>query len=252
MRYKVFFMFMIGIMLQHFLLLQGMKKINILFIVFTCLIIKADSIVLPVRPNDTVWSHFCYLLDKMPVYKAEILLKDIFECKMNDDDYTYLAYITERYLHYQDSPCRNDNLYIYVMDIVTKSPSIGLADRVRYVENLEMAKRNRVGSRALDFEYNVAGGKSGHLYGIKAKYLLILFYNPDCDVCSDLFHKIESSSDISHKAKLAVFHGNDLMLKLQTYDMSMVPTLYLLDENKIVLLKNATLDEVEHYLHKVR
>ena len=138
------------------------------------------------------------------------------------------------------------------MDIITKSPSIALADRIRYVENLEMAKRNRVGSQALDFKYNVTGGKSGHLYGIKAKYLLILFYNPDCDECSDLLHKIKSSSDISHKVKLAVFHGNDLMFKLQTYDMSMVPTLYLLDKNKIVLLKNATFDEVGHYLHKVR
>lgn len=228
-----------------------MKKISILFIVLTSLIMRADGIALPVRPNDAVWSNFCYLLDSMPVDKAERLLKDVFECNMNVCDYTYLADITERYLHYQDSPCLNDNLYIYVMDIITKSPSIALADRIRYVENLEMAKRNRVGSQALDFKYNVTGGKSGHLYGIKAKYLLILFYNPDCDECSDLLHKIKSSSDISHKVKLAVFHGNDLMFKLQTYDMSMVPTLYLLDKNKIVLLKNATFDEVEHYLHKV-
>ena len=116
-----------------------------------------------------------------------------------------------------------------------------------------------------------------NLSDIKADYLLLFFYNPDCHACQEISRQMESSFLINEFSKsnklkiLAVYPDEDLdawkehvsvmpkdwinsydksvsLKNDEIYDLKAIPTLYLLNKEKKVLLKDATFQQIENYL----
>ena len=172
------------------------------------------------------------------------------------------------YLHDPNSIIRNDEFYIPVLQHIIASERTDYADRERAKFNLETAMKNRVGEKASDFTYTLSSEKTGALYDIEAKYTLIYFYNPDCHTCAETMEQLKISPFITQKIKngelniLAFYPDEDLeiwkkhlsdvpkewingydgdhIVRAQNlYDLKAIPTLYLLDSNKRVLLKDA-------------
>jgi peroxiredoxin len=191
--------------------------------------------------------------------------------------YDYFFDKAQRFLYNHTSEIRNDEYYIPFLEHAEASPCVSDADKVRVRYQLNLAKKNRPGEKALDFTYVLTSGKVSHLHEVAAPYTLLLFYDPDCAVCRHTTEMLKSSSIItdaisSGKLKvLAVYpdenldawkkrladipttwiNGYDKSLEVKTYelyDIKARPTLYLLDKDKKVILKDTSVGHIDEYL----
>jgi hypothetical protein len=179
------------------------------------------------------------------------------------------AEMAEKYLFDPNSPFRDDELYIVVLQSVLANPSLDEWERIRPEEQLRMELKNRVGTRATDFTYTLASGAQGKLYGIKAPYTLVFINNPGCPACRQTTEQIEATPYLQAMINdgtlvvLAFYPDEDLaawrdhaqsmpaswinsydkgltMKKNELYDLKAIPTLYLLDADKKVMLRDET------------
>ncbi len=181
--------------------------------------------------------------------------------------FTYIAELGEKYLFDPNSPYMNSEYYISVLNAVLANPSLDEYERLRPEEQLKLSLKNRVGTRALDFRYTLASGASGTLYGLRSPYTLLYFNNPGCPSCRQTQEQLMSSSYLMRlveEGKLAILaiypdadlsewrdHAKDFpanwinsydkTVTIKTdelYDLKAIPTLYLLDASKTVMLKD--------------
>ncbi|WP_455673871.1 DUF5106 domain-containing protein [Phocaeicola sp.] len=191
----------------------------------------------------------------------------------------YFIETFRKYLFDPNSPMRNEDLFGAVCRAITDSPQSDEALRSRARHDLKLITMNKVGSKAADFVYTLASGVQRPMSGIKSPYTLLLFYNPDCHGCSEVLAHMKSSpvlndQEIKKQIQILAFypdeeHGiweryqsqiptdwinsydKDLtVVSKELYDLKAMPTLYLLDKDKKVLLKDAPVAEIEHYLTK--
>ena len=155
------------------------------------------------------------------------------------------------------------------MEAVLEAPVLDEVSKIRPAHLLELALKNRVGEPATDFTYTLADGKKGTLYHTKADYLLLFFYNPDCHACKEITDQLTASPLVTEwirNNKLKILeawknHISDMPAswinsydsavsrkKDEIYDLKAIPTLYLLDKDKKVVLKDGTFNQVENYL----
>jgi hypothetical protein len=177
------------------------------------------------------------------------------------------AEVAEKYLFDGNSPLRNEDLYIATLRAVLANPSLDQWERIRPEEQLRLVMKNRPGDRATDFRYTLENGATGTLHGLKAKYTLLFFNNPGCPACKLSMQQIGESQLLSTLIAngtmrvLAVYTDADLnawreylpqmpagwissydageVVKTQElYDLKAIPTIYLLDRDKRVMLKD--------------
>jgi thiol-disulfide isomerase/thioredoxin len=187
----------------------------------------------------------------------------------------YFLTTAESYLHDPNSPMRNEEFYIPVAQYITtsESPLLTIAEKAPAEYHLKMMLKNRAGAQATNFSYTLSSGKTGTLHTIHSEYTLLLFYNPDCHTCSEMITTLSNSALLnslqeSGRLKILAFYPyQDLAVwkkKLpdipaawlnaydphtivedrQLYDLRAIPTLYLLDKDKTVILKDAELQQV--------
>ncbi len=189
----------------------------------------------------------------------------------------YFTELFKKYLYDSNSPLRNEEYYTFVVEYLLESGNLDEAGKARLQFTREMIRKNQVGREGTDFSYKSASGKTGRMHAIQSPALLLLFYNPDCHSCAETVHFLKNSSLINELVLaqkltiLAVYPDEDLerwkahlpelpdtwmkvydhpriLVDKNLYDLRAIPTLYLLDENKIVLLKDPTLPQFEAYL----
>ncbi len=184
--------------------------------------------------------------------------------------------IAERYLADPNSPYRNEDLYIVYLNSLLALPAMSDDLLIRPRMQLERVMKNRPGTLATDFRYTTREGKSGTLLGTKAPLLVLVFYDPDCGHCTDILDQLASQTTLNQlvsagEAKvLAVYtEGNREMwdkkkgsmprnwtvaidnsniVDSALYDLPAMPTIYLLDTDKRVLLKDPTPAELDLFL----
>ena len=143
----------------------------------------------------------------------------------------------------------------------------------------QLAEKNRMGQPAIDFTYTLLSGKQGKMSGLKADYTLLFFYNPDCHTCIEIKNAMKHSLLLKEMVAsgrmkiLTLYPDEDVALwrsrlnelsdewvngydKGQVlthellYDLSAIPSFYLLDKDKKVLLKDADWRQVLHFFEK--
>lgn len=185
----------------------------------------------------------------------------------------YFADLAEKYLYDPNSPFRNEEFYIPVLEYIVSSPDLAEVYKIRPRYRLDLALKNRPGDVAADFAYTLPDGKGGRLSEVKSEYTVLFFNNPDCADCistkafiagSALFGKLLAAKRLT---VVAVYPDGDLSLWKKTtyppawingsnpalsgarlYDLKAMPTLYLLDRNKRVILKDAPVERIEEWL----
>lgn len=95
----------------------------------------------------------------------------------------------------------------------------------------ELAQKNRIGTKALDFNYTLASGAQGSLYQQKEEL--------------DEWRK---HLNVFPKKWVNAYDKTFAIKDRQLYDLRAIPTLYLLNKDKTVLLKDATSQAIEEYL----
>ncbi len=181
----------------------------------------------------------------------------------------YFAWLGSKVVHGDnpDSPYRNDEFYIAILQSVLASPYYDQYERIGPEYELKLASQNRIGHRANDFRYTLASGETGTLYGLEAEYVLLFINNPGCPGCRQIRETILASPMLTEMIErgrlkvLALYPDEDLtewkkyraeipqtwinaydagckIRQNDVYDLSSIPSLYLLDRDKRVLVKN--------------
>ncbi len=180
----------------------------------------------------------------------------------------YFAMLARTVLHDPNSPLRDDELYIPVLEELLAAPWYDDYERIAPEYDLSMARRNRPGEPAADFRYETASGASGSLYGLDAEYVLLYFGNPGCAACGEVSEAIAASpmlGEMVERGRLKVLwispdepadessdvRPGDLpaswiiardpagaVRRDGLYDLRAIPSLYLLDAGKRVVWKD--------------
>ena len=153
-----------------------------------------------------------------------------------------------------------------------RSRWITFSDSARVNFFLRMANKNPIGSVATDLEFVTFQGQRGRMSEIEAELLLVFFYIPGCPQCAMTIEWLEMDTAYHELINsgimrgFAFYPGEDMnafrsyraipntwinardpdgMSQLETdglYQMRGAPTIYLLDRDKRVILKDARLD----------
>lgn len=230
--------------------------------------------------TEQAWVDYIDLMKLVPAKTADNALKELFaQAEKEKKCYRYLMDMADKYLYDPNSPLRNEELYISVLDALIASPVLDDTEKIRPQARRELAQKNRVGTQAIDFTYTLASGAQGTLHALKAPYTLLFINNPGCHACAETIETLEQAPTINHliakkELKLLSFYPDEeldewkkhlsdypsewlnsydakqMVQEKGIYDLKAIPTLYLLDKNKTVLLKDATAEEIEKYLGK--
>ena len=227
------------------------------------------------------WVNYIYILNQIKLSVAQKYIKSfILKTTENKKTFKRFTELADKYLYDPNAPSRNEELYIPVLEAIISTSILNDVEKERSQYRLKLAMKNRVGTKAVNFTYTLASGKSCTLYSIKSDYLILFFNNPGCHACSQYIQGLSQSKQIIEllkrkklnilslypdeslgewKAHLNEFpsewiNGYDKtgnIMKKDIYDLKAIPTLYLLDKNKIVLLKDVTIDNLDISIEQI-
>ena len=201
--------------------------------------------------------------------------------------YNYFVSLFEKYFYDPNSPFRNDELYIPVVANALKSGFLSDVKQEVYTFQQEMILKNRVGTEATDFIYTIVNGDKKSMHDLKTDYLILFFTNPDCPTCKTVTHEMDNSTTLknifslnsTNKRILTVlsvypdsnidkwlisvpnmpqqnwvnaYDDGTIITNRRLYDIKAIPTLYLLDKGKQIILKDTSLEEIESYFMNVK
>lgn len=170
------------------------------------------------------------------------------------------------YLGNPASPSRDDRLYLLFLKSLLKIRDIpeDIGENAR--ERMRKTLLNCRGAIANDFRYIDRDGREGTLHAQKAAQTLLVFYDPECPHCPEILKRIATDPKVNrgiHAGALKVIavyaegkrdvwekSKNDLpaswtvaydltgILDSELYDIPAMPTVYLLDSDCRVLIKD--------------
>lgn len=182
----------------------------------------------------------------------------------------------EKYLYDATSPMRNEALFIPVLQKMMASNKLNDDDKLRPAMLLKSVSKNKVGSMAADFSYTKPDGSQHRLSELQTPLILLLFFDPECDDCHQVIMRLEKTDVLNQLTAdrqltvLAVYPGENKRLwqtmaqhmlptweigmdesqtiyNKELYDILGFPSMYLLDQHKTVILKDASLTALEEY-----
>ena len=200
------------------------------------------------------FANFLWISEQVSLDKAEASL-----IKAYGKDPERILALAEKYLYDPLSPYRNEDLFGKLAAKVGGERYEGIARRCAL---------NAVGSKARDFSMVDRKGRDLRLYEIDAEFVLLFFSNPGCASCKEIIEVLSRDELISqavrdkHLKVLSMYIDEDLELwgehlgdypqewivaydpllelrNMDNYNIRAIPSVYLLDKDKTVLLKDA-------------
>ena len=186
--------------------------------------------------------------------------------------------IIDHYLRDPLSPLRNDRIYAAITGAIISLPGNALPAelKARLTDARELAMLNMSGTVANDFAFADYAGKENRLHNIKAQYLVLYFHDPECTECMLLKDKVIQSPVLQdERVKVVRIYPEDdanvwtkadhnlpatwtdgrviggALASHRLYWFPQMPSFYLLDINKRVVLKDVTLDQLEQKLQEI-
>ena len=216
--------------------------------------------ILNVLPLKTAQKAVSQWAQKVQAYESADTSSNVFE--------TFVK-LSDKYLFDPNSPLRDEDLYSPFAASLSDSPHLDSATKDRYSHITKMCRLNEKGSKAADFRFCDRNGREYSLYGIKADKILLFFSNPGCHSCLEIINAIKENQNVTamiSSGSLAVLNiyidedlkewkeympvypeewyngfDPDLVIRTdKTYNVRAIPSLYLLDAEKTVLLKDTT------------
>lgn len=202
--------------------------------------------------------------------RADSLLRELFHrAERSRPVLDLFSHVAEVVLHDPNSPLRNDEYYIPILETLLDSPRLDEYAKIVPAYDLDLACKNRIGTQATDFVYTLENGRTGRLHNLRADYVILMFSNPGCPMCHDLMLELTASplicelSELGRLKVLNIYPDADLVAwraylgelphswinaydngmtlsNERLYNLNAIPSLYLLDSQKRVLVKDGT------------
>jgi len=198
---------------------------------------------------------------------------------VNKKMYVKFLDMSKQFLYAPESPLCNEEFLIPILENASKGTLLSNTEKISYNYTLGLIKKNRIGRAASDFTIVLENGQTTSLYQQRGKMTLLVFYNPGCHACKDNIDAIKRSSAIQNAFNkndlkiVAVYPDQDLtewkkylndipktwvngyskgayVKENEVYDLKAIPMMYLLDQTKKVLLKDATIQKIDAYLQQ--
>ena len=176
--------------------------------------------------------------------------------------------IVQKYLYDPNSPMRNEDFYGPYVERLSQCDLIEEGMRGAYGFDAKMCTLNRTGTKAADFRFADSKGRIRRLYDIKAGNIILFFSNPGCAACMDIINTLKAMPAVAEgiaSGRLSVLNiyidedlkawreympvypqewinGYDPDYVIRTdilYNVRAIPSLYLLDRDKKVIMKDA-------------
>lgn len=228
------------------------------------------------------WIRILEMADRhVAVKSVEKLYDRSLACETKDTStnvFETFVSLVEKYLFDPNSPMRDEDLYGVFASRLAEYDGYDEALRGKYARDARLCALNRVGTRATDFRFADRRGKIRTLYGTDAPYVLLFFSNPGCEACMNIINVLKEDPHISGLIDSGIlkvlniyidedldawrsympiypeewYNGfdPDFVIRNETlYDVRAIPSLYLLDSEKTVLLKDAPENRVFEYLY---
>jgi thiol-disulfide isomerase/thioredoxin len=237
-----------------------------------------------VEQNFANWTN---VLDMVGIDHARRSVSHLYDrvaaCEKKDTSSNLFEIFTDlmiKYLYDPNSPLRNEDYYSAYSERLSKSDLVDPLMREKYARETSLSALNRVGTKAADFRFMDKRGKSYNLYGIKSDYILLFFSNPGCHACKEIIDGLNGDPKISALINEGVmkvlniyidedleawrsympiypdrwYNGFDPDLAIRgesLYNVRAIPSLYLLDKEKVVLMKDAPENRLFDYLSRL-
>ena len=229
-------------------------------------------------------ANYIYILENVPLKQAQksvATLAGRLQSHESADTVsnmfeTFVA-LMDKYMYDPNSPLRNEDLYSPFAASLSQSEHLDEATKDRYRHIAAMCRLNETGTKAADFRFSDKRGKEYSLYGIKAENIILFFSNPGCGSCLDIINSLKDNPKVSQMlsdGRLAVlniyidedlqawkeympvypeewYNGFDPYLVIRAdkiYNVRAIPSLYLLDADKTVILKDTTPEKLFNIL----
>ena len=218
------------------------------------------------------WNAVLGILPRSIADKAvNALYEKAVACERKDTSSNVLdtfVMLAEKYFYDPNSPVRNEDHYHAFVRNLASFEGFDEAVRGKYAYQARMTALNREGTIAADFRFADKNGRIHSLHGINAPMTLLFFSNPGCDACMEIIKVLSGHEGIASMiadGRLAVLNiyidediqawreympiypeqwyngfDPDLVIRGETlYNVRAIPSLYLLDHEKRVILKDA-------------
>lgn len=236
-----------------------------------------------VERNMANWVNMMNMLDYSISRKAVVRLYDRgAACEVKDSSsnvFESLSTLVEKYLYDPNSPFRNEDIYGAYAEKMASSELVDDVMRGKFEREARLSALNRVGTKAADFRFCDINGRYYSLYEIDAELTLLFFSNPGCTACKDIIDVLSNEPVISGLIKngtMAVlniyidediqswmsympiypetwYNGFDPDMLIRgdnIYYVRAIPSLYLLNKDKIVIMKDASESRVFEWLSR--
>lgn len=177
------------------------------------------------------------------------------------------AELFRKYVYDPASPVRDEELWLHFLESLLSSDVADANLKTSREWEMKVCSMNRPGTAAADFAFTDLAGRKRSLYGIKAQYTVLIFGNPDCHACKELTVAFRENPEIealirSGKVKVVDIYidedieawkaagdsypsewinGYDHLGRIRAdriYAVRAIPSIYLLDSSKTILLKD--------------
>ena len=211
-----------------------------------------------------------HLFDKVVSCEKKDTASNVFEA---------MTEIVQKYLYDPNSPMRNEDFYGPYVERLSQCELVDEGMRQAYVFDANMCALNRTGTKAADFRFSERNGKTRRLYDVKADNIILFFSNPGCKACLDIINTLKSMPVVAEgiaSGRLAVLNiyidedlkawreympiypeewinGYDPNYVIRTdvlYNVRAIPSLYLLDKDKRVIMKDTPEARLFDWLEK--
>ncbi|MGE5425243.1 MAG: thioredoxin-like domain-containing protein [Syntrophothermus sp.] len=196
----------------------------------------------------------------------------------NPEMFKYLIWFTT--WHYENSEIMGmDKVFVHVVEtyyVTNQTPWVNSTVKENVIKKAQRIKPLLLGSVPPNMIMLDTSNQLVSMYDIKSKYLILLFWDPDCGHCEQEIPKLKSFYDESKtqyglqimticsdtslvKWKNALKKRNMNFINVDgprsltgnyhdQYDIQTTPVIYILDERKTILAKNLKTDQIGMFL----
>ena len=150
---------------------------------------------------------------------------------------------------------------------------ITMEEGLRLDSITEPYQKVRVGAKAPDYSDVTMDGKPYRLYDSEAKNIIVVFWSTDCEYCHDFLNQIRKKLDLKTDFELITFaladneqEAKSALRKMRlpgyhfyddsrwegkafmVYHVTSTPTVFVLDENKMIVCKPYDWEELKEWL----
>ena len=234
---------------------------------------------------DMLEQYWVNYIDRVLSFKKdsyeEILTKYIQQlnkgAKQNFKFHTDLA---DKYLYYPTSPLRNDQVYKTLCTEMLHSPHLSDVEKERIQYIIDLINKNNIGEFAENFKFQTHDGSVHQLNHFKNEFTILFFNNPGCNICTHVINVLKHSETINflyNKKRLQIvaicpdgdtpewrehtsdfpeqwingYDPNFTLINDNLYDLRGIPSLYLLDSEHKVLVKDAQVEEILYKIEEI-